>query len=112
MINAESELQIKMSMDQLTGSNSKIYEHMRTQLITMLAHCEAYIDFEADELSDPRLAETFRELIIKAKEIQHQIAGYIEQAKVAEVIREGFKISIIGPPNAGKSTLMNMLAKR
>ena len=36
----------------------------------MLAHCEAYIDFEADELSDPRLSETFGELNGKAKEIQ------------------------------------------
>lgn len=78
----------------------------------MLAHCEAYIDFEADELADPRLATTFIELTKDVKLFKQKIQSYIEKAQIAEVIREGFKISILGPPNAGKSTLMNMLAKR
>ena len=78
----------------------------------MLAHCEAYIDFEADELSDPRLSETFAELLVEVEEFKNKIRDYIDSAKVSEIIKEGFRVSILGPPNAGKSTLMNMLAKR
>lgn len=44
--------------------------------------------------------------------MSQKIQGYLEEGKISEVIREGFKISIMGPPNAGKSTLMNLLAKR
>jgi tRNA modification GTPase len=54
LINAESEEQLKLSMSQLSGRNSKLYEDLRQQLIRMLAHAEAYIDFEADETNDLR----------------------------------------------------------
>ena len=77
-----------------------------------MAHCEAYIDFEADELSDSRLSETFKEVSLEIKQIILEIQAFIDQEKVTEVIREGLKISILGPPNAGKSTLMNLLARR
>jgi len=44
-----------------------VYQELRTELIRMVAHCEAYIDFEADELSDPRLSESFSLLIEDVK---------------------------------------------
>ena len=78
----------------------------------MLAHCEAYIDFEADELSDPRLTETFQKLTIEVAEFIQKLKSYLDQYQTAELIREGFKMSILGPPNAGKSTLINLLSKR
>ena len=63
-------------------------------------------------MSDSRLTETFKEVSIEIEQILSQINGYLEQEKVTQVIREGLKISILGPPNAGKSTLMNLLAKK
>jgi len=77
----------------------------------MLAHIEAFIDFEADEVNDldPMV---FKNLHDKAHEVIARIQRYLKQGEVAEAIREGFKIAIVGPPNAGKSTLMNLLAKR
>lgn len=77
----------------------------------MLAHAEAYIDFEADETNDLK-PEVFIELGRETEILSKLIEGYIRDSSIGEVIREGFKISILGPPNAGKSTLMNMLAKR
>ena len=78
----------------------------------MLAHCEAYIDFEADELSDPRLTETFKELTIDVQNNIGRLKGYLKDYESVELIKEGFKVSILGPPNAGKSTLINMLSRR
>ncbi|CDW73775.1 trna modification gtpase [Stylonychia lemnae] len=111
LINAESEQQLKLSMQQLQGRHSKLYNDLRTRLMRMLAHAEAYIDFEADETNDLK-PEVFVELGKETEILSNQIKGYIKDSEIGEVIREGFKISIIGPPNAGKSTLMNLLAKR
>ena len=52
LINSESEMQHKLSIAQLQGKNSAVYTRLRTQVIKMLAHVEAYIDFEADETND------------------------------------------------------------
>ena len=80
-------------------------------MLKMLAHVEAFIDFEADETSNvtPDVIVRLRE---QALILRSEIANYIEQGQVAETIREGLKVAIVGPPNAGKSTLMNLLAKR
>lgn len=112
LINAESEQQVKLSLSQVTGTNSQIYQELRQELIRMLAHCEAYIDFEADELSDPRLSHAFVNLALEVRAFISKLNTYLKKSEVAETIREGFKISIIGPPNAGKSTLLNKLAQR
>jgi len=77
----------------------------------MLAHAEAYIDFEADETNDLR-PQVFVDLGRETEELSKRIEGYLREGEVGSTIREGFRIAILGPPNAGKSTLMNMLAKR
>ena len=51
----------------MTGTNSKVYQGIREQLIRLLAHCEAYIDFGADELSDPRLSASFHEVTLEVE---------------------------------------------
>ena len=72
LINAESEEQLKLSMSQLSGRNSKLYEDLRQQLIRMLAHAEAYIDFEADETNDLR-PQLFVDLGKETEELSSRI---------------------------------------
>lgn len=98
-------------MQQLQGKNSKVYTDLKTQLIKMLAHVEAYIDFESDEtnnFNDNHLGQ----LRSQCQKMIEQINSYLEKARLGETIREGFNVTIVGPPNAGKSTLMNLLADR
>ena len=77
----------------------------------MLGHIEAYIDFEADEVSDVT-SEAYTQLLKDAENFKTRIMKYLLEGEISETIREGLKVSIIGPPNAGKSTLMNLLARR
>ena len=88
-----------------------MYNDLRSELIRMLAHVEAYIDFEADEVSDVT-SEAYTKLLADAKDFKRKIERHLQEGEVSETIREGLKVSIIGPPNAGKSTLMNLLARR
>jgi len=96
---------------QLQGRQSQVYAQLRSKLLKMLAHVEAYIDFEADETSDVT-PQVFIKLREEAQVLRLQVQNYLDQGQVAETIREGLKVAIVGPPNAGKSTLMNLIAKR
>ena len=98
-------------MMQLKGRHSEVYAELKEKLVRMLAHVEAYIDFEADEVSEVT-PEVFVRLSEEARELRAQIKKYLERGEIAETIREGLRVGIVGPPNAGKSTLMNFLAQR
>jgi tRNA modification GTPase len=59
LINSESERELEVNISQIQGKYKHLYTQLKDELIKMLAHCEAYIDFEADETSDTHLSETF-----------------------------------------------------
>jgi len=99
-------------MLQLEGKHSKVYNELREKLVRMLAHAEAYIDFEADEVSDHVTDAVFAALHGDAALLIAQMDCYLERGQVSEAIREGLQVAIVGPPNAGKSTLMNLMAQR
>ena len=84
---------------------------MRERIIKMLAHVEAYIDFEADETND--FENNHLEAVrAECRSLCCEIERYISTADMGATIREGFEVAIVGPPNAGKSTLMNLLANK
>lgn len=76
----------------------------------MLAHIEAFIDFEADETN--QVGNVMEPLRLECQELIGRLEKYLHNAKSGETIREGKKVMIAGPPNAGKSTLLNLLADR
>jgi tRNA modification GTPase len=107
LVLAETEQQRRLAVQQMDGALHRLYEDWRTIGLRALAHLEAAIDF-----SDQELPAALREEIANGiTQLQGEIAAHLVD-KRGEQLREGLHIAIIGPPNAGKSSLLNLLARR
>jgi tRNA modification GTPase len=92
----------------MNEGTTKVYNDLRDEIIKILADYEAVIDFSDDEVGD----DVFLRSEPKLLKLNDKIKDIIYKSKNSEKIREGFKVSIIGPTNSGKSSLMNCLANR
>jgi len=108
LIHSETELQRQQAVKLVQGSASNYYNNLREKLVKSLAYIEAQIDFAEDDLPDSVLKEVQKII----KEVHSDIQKILNDNKVGEKIREGFKVAIIGEVNAGKSSLLNLLSKR
>ena len=108
LISSETEIQRQQAIKIMNGKSADQFNFLREKLLKILSHVEAKIDFPEEDLANNILDEiknSSDEVIIKIKKI-------LNDQKVGERIREGFKIAILGPTNAGKSSLMNHLSNR
>jgi len=108
LIYSETEIQRKQALKIMSGKSSDKFNSWREQLIKVLSYVEAKIDFPEEDL--PK--NIMKEIQKKSNAVLKEIKKTINDQKVGERIREGFKISILGPPNSGKSSLLNYLSKR
>ena len=92
----------------MSGKSSEKFESVRSKLIKILSYVEAKIDFPDEDLPENILDN----IKIDVQDIIKELEKIINDQKVGERIREGFKVAIIGPANAGKSSLLNYLADR
>ena len=107
LVAAETEQQRKMAFSQMEGALHRLYEDWRTLGLRALAHLEAAIDFPDEDL--PTGIATEVEQIVER--LRAEIASHLDDRR-GERLREGLHIAIVGPPNAGKSSLLNLLARR
>ena len=108
LIQAETEAQRVQSFAQVDGALSEIASSWRDKAIKIAAHIEAYIDFPDEEVPESTLTGLDDEM----SELIRDIEKGLNDGRRGEILREGFRIAVIGPPNAGKSTLVNWLSKR
>lgn len=109
LIDAESEGQHRQALQQLDGALGDLYEGWRTQLTNCLALLEASIDFPDEEDAPERVDAPARALMTA---LIADLQRALIEGNLTERIRDGFRVVILGKPNAGKSTLLNQLAGR
>tara|TARA_B100002051_G_scaffold111120_1_gene105738 strand:+ start:4273 stop:5604 length:1332 start_codon:yes stop_codon:yes gene_type:complete len=108
LIHSETELQREQAVKLVRGNASNYYNDLREKIIKSLAYIEAKIDFAEDDLPEKVLKEAHKSI----KNIHKEILNILEDNKIGEKIRDGFRVSITGEVNAGKSSLLNLLSKR
>jgi len=108
LISAETEIQRLQAVKIMKGESSKRFNELREKLLKILSFLEAKIDFPEEDLPDENLKKIKKD----SSEVLEEIKQILNDQKVGETIREGFKIAIVGPTNAGKSSLLNNLSNR
>lgn len=108
LVDAETPAQLRQALRQYDGGLADLYEGWRSRLIAAVGRAEAAIDFSDDGVGEEEFAAARRE----ASEIGQEIQRHMDDAGRGESLREGLRLTILGPPNAGKSSLINALARR
>ena len=108
LISAETEIQRLQAVKMMKGKSSVKFNELREKLLKILSFVEAKIDFPEEDLPE----ENQKKIKVDALNIFNEIHKILDDQKVGEIIREGFKIAIVGPTNAGKSSLLNNLSNR
>jgi tRNA modification GTPase len=108
LVDAETEEQRRQALRQYDGALAELYEGWRSALIMALGRAEAAIDFADDGVGEAEFEAARRAAI----HLSQQIRAHLDDSGRGEALREGVRLAIIGPPNAGKSSLLNALARR
>lgn len=108
LLSAESEAQRQQAMRVVSGELARWTENLREQLVRAGALIEVSLDFADEEVPEEVPPEVFDLLDRVQRDIRTALAGF----PAAERVRAGFEVAIVGPPNAGKSSLLNRIARR
>lgn len=109
LIAAETRAQARQALRQLDGALGRLYEDWRSALLGALAWLEAEIDFAPDQDVPDDAVEAILPVLAR---VSAEIAAHVDDARRGERLRAGLTVAVIGPPNAGKSSLINRLAQR
>lgn len=109
LIDAETEIQRKQALRQLQGGLTRESDRWRASLIEALALFDAELDFSDEADVEPQILNQARALL---SNLASEMRAALTHASWGERVREGFVVLLAGPPNSGKSTLLNALAKR
>ena len=108
LINSETSMQQKQAIAQMSGSLSSLYALWRKDLLKIMTLVEAYIDFAEDEV-DAKVLMQAESTVVNVKE---NIKSHLNDNRRGEILRSGINMIIFGPPNVGKSSLINYLMQR
>jgi len=105
---AETEAQRRQALRQLDGHLGGVYRGWGERLLRLLAHLEAAIDFPDEDLPP----EIEREVAEGTRALANEVESHLDDGHRGERLRDGIAVAILGPPNAGKSSILNQLARR
>ena len=108
LISSETEIQRQQAIKIMNGKSADQFNFLREKLLKILSNVEAKIDFPDEDLPN----DILKQIKKSSDEVLQNIEKILDDQKVGERIREGFKIAILGPTNAGKSSLLNYLSNR
>lgn len=108
LIDSETSEQQKYAMRQMEGGLKNLYEGWRQELIKILAHLEAFIDFPDEDIPSSVMSD-MKNSVFK---LESEIESHLNGDSIGERLREGFRVVIVGAPNAGKSSLLNAVVNR
>lgn len=105
LIRTQSEQGLQLAWEQFSGRLSHMYETLRERLVQLIAYVEAFLDFPEEDIPERAHSELAQELA----SIITDISTLAETFTQGKVYREGIRTAIVGKPNAGKSSLLNLL---
>jgi len=108
LISSETEIQRQQAIKIMNGKSADQFNILREKLLKTLSYVEAKIDFPDEDLPNNILDEIKK----NSDDVIKKVEKILNDQRVGERIREGFKIAIVGPTNAGKSSLLNHLSNR
>ena len=108
LIAAETDIQRSQAIKIMRGKSSVKFNELREKILKLLSFVEAKIDFPEEELPE----ENTKKIKQDSLKVLNEIKKILKDQKIGEIIRDGFKIAIVGPTNAGKSSLLNNLSNR
>jgi tRNA modification GTPase len=109
LVAAETRAQARQALRQLDGELGRLYDRWSEELVSALARLEAEIDFASDQEVAHDMLSAVRPALTR---VSAEMARHLDDAHRGERLRSGLTIAVIGPPNAGKSSLINRLAQR
>ncbi|MGM0501531.1 MAG: tRNA uridine-5-carboxymethylaminomethyl(34) synthesis GTPase MnmE [Bacillota bacterium] len=107
LIQSKTEASMQVALDQLEGGLSEEVNAIKQDVVSLLAHLEATIDFPEDEIDD----FDSEELAVRIDAVQQQLEDLLATSERGKILKEGIEAAIVGRPNVGKSSLLNSLVR-